>query len=166
MNARFLLPIAAVLAAACPGERAKPPAKTVALDTTPINLDSVRTAIPAAVPDTFKLPTAEPVRARPQIPAAPPALVEVVQREQSFTRFCYEEFGQKVDPALRGGVAMVVTVASAGITRARVADDSWSSRAGKAVNACLADKAPTAWRPPPGAVKPGEYVVQLTFRPS
>lgn len=157
---------AIVVLAACPGERAKPRANAVVEDTTPINLDSVRTAIPAAAPDTFKPPVAEPVRARPQIPPAPPALVEVVQREQSFTKFCYQEFGQKVDPALRGGVAMVVTVASAGITRARVADDSWSSKAGKAVNACLAEKAPTAWTPPPGAVKPGEYVVQLSFRPS
>ena len=61
---------------------------------------------------------------------------------------------------------MVVTVANDAITAARVADDTWSSRAGKAVNSCLEDKAPTAWKPATGSVAAGKYVVQLSFRPS
>jgi len=159
-----LLPAMLVLAA-CPRDKKVTTAR-VQEDTMPLNLDSLQTAIPPAEPDSFKPAKAEPVRARPTIPPAPPALVEVVQREQSFTRFCYQEFGQKVDPSLKGGVAMVVTVANDAITAARVADDTWSSRAGKAVNSCLEDKAPTAWKPATGSVAAGKYVVQLSFRPS
>ena len=145
--------------AACPADKPKP--APVAVDTTPLNLDSVKTAIPPAAPDTF---TAKPMHV--DIPPAPPALLEAVEREQSFSKFCYQEFGQKQDPSLTGGVAMVVTVESSGITDARVRADSWSSRAGKAVNTCLNEKAALAWKPEPGAVKPGRYVVQLRFRPS
>jgi hypothetical protein len=92
--------------------------------------------------------------------------VEAVEREQSFSRFCYQEYGQKADPGLEGGVAMIVTVGSGGITDARVSDDTWSSTAGRAVNECLDQKAAGAWKPTPGAVHPGKYVVQLSFRPS
>jgi hypothetical protein len=90
--------------------------------------------------------------------------MEAVQREQSFTRFCYTEFGQKSDPTLRGNVAMVVSVGASGITGARVGDSNWSGQnAGRAVNSCLNDKAKMAWKLSPGTVKPGSYVVQLSF---
>jgi len=159
MNRLALIPFALVLAA-CPPDKPKP--APVQADTTPLNMDSLKTAIPPAAPDTFKRPVA---RVLP--PPAPPALLEAVEREQSFSKFCYQEFGQKSDPTLRGGVAMVVTMGKNGIEAAKVVDDSWSSRApGRAVNACLNEKAAQAWKPDPGAVKPGDYVVQLTFRPS
>ena len=68
---------------------------------------------------------------------------------------------------LKGGVAMVVTMGKKGIEDAKVVDDSWSARGpGRAVNACLNEKAAQAWKPDPAAVKPGQYVVQLTFRPT
>jgi hypothetical protein len=92
--------------------------------------------------------------------------MEAVQREQSFTKFCYQEFGQKNDPSLSGGVAMIVVVDRSGITDAFVEDDSWSSGAGKTVNSCLNEKAAKAWRAAAGTIKPGRYVVQLSFRPS
>jgi hypothetical protein len=60
----------------------------------------------------------------------------------------------------------VVWVVGCGITAARPRADSWSSGAGKAVNTCLNEKAALAWKPEPGAVKPGRYIVQLRFRPS
>jgi hypothetical protein len=148
----------ALTLAACPADKPKPVA---VVDTTPLNLDSVKTAIPPAAPDTFK-----PKPMQVPIPPAPPALLEAVEREQSFSKFCYQEFGQKADPGLAGGVAMVVTVEASGITDARVRADSWSSNAGKAVNNCLNEKAALAWKPEPGAVKPGRYIVQLRFRPS
>ena len=155
-----LIPFA-LLVAACMPDKPKP--RPVAADTTPLNMDSIKTAIPPAAPDTFKPPPA----ATPLPPPAPPALIEAVQREQSFSKFCYQEFGQKADPTLRGGVAMVVTVGKNGITDARVRADSWTSKGpGRAVNACLNEKAAQAWKPDPGAVKPGEYLVQLAFRPS
>jgi len=136
----------------------------IAEDTTPVDLNAIKTEIPPAAPDTFTPP--KPVRRAPEIPAAPPELMQVVEREQLFSKFCYQERGQKVDPSLRGGVAMVVTVGPSEITEAKVVDDTWSSKAGKAVNECLNEKAATAWKPAPGEVKPGKYVVQLSFRPS
>ena len=153
-------PCVAVLAA-CPADKPAPP--PVAADTTPADLGAVKTAIPPAAPDTFKPP---PKAVRTDIPPAPAELVEAVSREQSFSKFCYQEFGQKADPTLQGGVAMVVTVEASGITDARVRADSWTSSAGKAVNTCLNEKAALAWKPEPGAVKPGRYIVQLAFRPN
>jgi len=155
-----LFPCALALAA-CPAEKPKP--APVAADTTPLDLGAVKTAIPPAAPDTFKPP---PKPVRQDIPPAPPELVEAVSREQSFSKFCYQEFGQKADPSLQGGVAMVVTVEASGITDARVRADTWTSPAGKAVNNCLNQKAALAWKPEPGAVKPGRYIVQLAFRPN
>jgi len=89
--------------------------------------------------------------------------MDAVEREGTASRFCYQEFGQKVDPTLRGGVALVVSVGSAGITNARVASDSWSSKAGSAVNRCLDEKAGSAWMLAAGAVPAGKYVVRMTF---
>lgn len=163
MKSTLWLVALVALVVGCPGEKKRAAAPPVVQDTTPMNLDSLQSAIPAAVSDSFTPP---PRRAAPnRIPPAPPELVAAVQREQSFSKFCYQEFGQKADPTLRGGVAMVVTVDGSGVTGARVASDTWSSDAGKAVNDCLDEKAAGAWKRAAAAVKPGKYVVQLSFRP-
>ncbi len=161
---RMLAVAALVLGAACSHDKKPPTPPALVQDTTPVNLDSVQSAIPAAAPDTFKPP--KPQLAAKPIPPAPPALIEVVEREQSFSQFCYQEFGQKVDPRLQGGVAMLVTVGSGGVSDARVKADTWSSKAGKEVNQCLDEKAARAWKPTSGSVKPGKYIVQLSFRPA
>ncbi|HJU87757.1 MAG TPA: hypothetical protein VJ672_00095 [Gemmatimonadaceae bacterium] len=164
----FVLPLMALLAA-CPGDKKPAPAQTAQVDTTPVNLDSLQTAIPPAAPDTFK-PIPKPVVRQPRVaqlpPNAPPALMEVVSRQQSFTRFCYQEFGQKADPTLAGGVSVVVTVGSAGVTAASVAADSWTSSAGKAVNRCINERAAQAWKLEPGVVRAGRYLVPLRFAPA
>lgn len=136
-------------------------------DTTSTDLSKISSNLPPADPDTFtrrKLPTGGGSSGGGAgIPAAPTALMEAVQREQSFSRFCYTEFGQKSDPGLRGNVAMVVTVGSSGITGATVGDDNWTGAAGRAVNNCLNQRAKSAWKLAPGVVRPGRYVVQLSF---
>jgi hypothetical protein len=162
-----------LLFAACPkdktAKRDSMPIDTTHLDTTQTaDLSSIKTSLPPAEPDTFKqrkLPTATTNSAGGglSVPAAPGALTEAVQREQSMTKFCFTEFGQKSDPSLRGNVAMVVTVGASGITNATVGDARWSGSAGKAVDNCLNQKAKLAWKLAPGAVKPGKYVVQLSF---
>jgi len=161
-----------ILLTACPKDKPKadsiavvPPAAVV---DTPVDLSAVQTALPPAAPDTFKIRKPKVVAeasepAQPSYPDAPEALMETVNREKSFSRFCYTEFGQKSDPTLRGGVAMVVSVTSSGIDDAHVANDSWSSSAGKNVNKCLNEKAHLAWKLEAGAVKPGKYRVPLTF---
>lgn len=177
-----LLPLL-VVALACPGDKKKgtaqlpvdttKPDTAAALattDTTPTDLRNVKTNLPKAAPDTFhpqKLtaPAGAGVGSggRTSFADAPAPLIEAVEREQSATRFCYTEFGQKADPSLRGNVAMVVTVGNSGITSATVGDSKWSGAAGQAVNRCLDQKAKQAWNLAPGAVRPGRYVVQLSF---
>jgi hypothetical protein len=162
----------AALALGCPGEKRAKSADSaraaIPVDTTPTDLSKVETSLPPAAPDTFKgravsRRSAGDVVREPPIPPAPPALMSAVDRERSFSRFCYQEFGQKVDPTLKGGVAMVVSVGSGGVTGARVANDSWSSNAGAGVNRCLDQKAGSAWKLAPGEVKAGKYVVRMTF---
>ena len=162
-----------LLLAACPKDKtANPdsmPVDTTHLDTTKsTDLSSIQSNLPPAEPDTFKRrkltpPPSSGGGSEMSVPAAPAALTEAVQREQSMTKFCYTEYGQKADPTLRGNVAMVVTVGGEGITNATVGDARWSGSAGKAVNSCLNQKAKLAWKLAPGAVKAGRYVVQLSF---
>lgn len=160
-----MIPLVVAVFLGCPKDDEKVGIDTVPIDTTPVAFDSLDSNVPPPAPDTFtppKLPTGGQSTAS-SIPNAPPALMEAVEREQSFTKFCYQEFGLKADPSLRGGVAMVVTVGSGGITKAVVANDNWTGRAGKAVNTCLNQKAAQAWQLAGGVVKPGRYVVPLSF---
>ena len=167
-----------LLALACPGEKKNQQTATLpidttkldtaAVDTTPADLSKVQSNIPKAAPDTFHRQRLTPSGTReasaPSYPAAPAPLYDAVQREQSVTRFCYQEFGQKSDPSLRGNVAMVVTVGSSGVSSAKVGDSRWTgAAAGRAVDRCLNDRVRQAWKIAPGAVRPGTYVVQLSF---
>ncbi|MFL5575599.1 MAG: hypothetical protein ACJ79S_06505 [Gemmatimonadaceae bacterium] len=166
-----ILPLLLLGAVACPKDR-KGRADSVAVapplveDTTHQDLSSLPTSLPPVAPDTFK-PRRPPANRQsapaPRYPDAPEALVAAVQRSQTFSRFCYQEFGQKSDPTLRGGVAMLVTVDPTGVSDARVADDNWTSSSGKAVNDCLNERAKLAWKLSPGEVKSGKYYVQLAF---
>ena len=154
-----------VAALACPGDKKVAPRDTTPLDTSKADLSALPSSLPPPAPDTFqkqKLPTARPVGGG-SIPAAPAPLMDAVQRSQSVTKFCFQEKGQKSDPSLRGNVAMVVTVGASGITAARVGDSNWSSASGKAVNQCLNERTPSAWKLAPGSVPNGTYSVQLSF---
>ena len=177
-----LLPLLAV-ALACPGDKSKNTAQLptdtakqdtmkalATTDTATTDLSKIKSNLPTVAPEKPRTPMVTPGGAgmgrtgRPSFPEAPTPLVDAVEREQSATRFCYTEFGQKADPTLRGNVAMLVTIGSSGVTDATVADSKWSgAAAGRAVNRCLDQKAKQAWNVAPGAVKPGRYVVQLSF---
>ena len=154
---------------ACHGDKKSPPVSTVAVappaDTTPTDLSKVQTALPPAAPDTFTRPKPHYDMPNVDYPPAPPALLATVEREQAFTRFCYEEFGQKADPSLRGGVAVLVTISDNTVEDAKVANSRWSDKGpGDQVNQCLNDKARLAWKLGDATIKPGKYVVQLSFR--
>lgn len=186
----LVVPLLAVLAA-CPRDKQER-AASLSADTTrlaaadslaasgvaapPGDLSGEAGSIPAAAPDTFKQRRLAPLTAAQRRGSgsaggevasgandAPTPLLDAVQREQAFSRFCYSEFGQKADPSLRGNVAMVVTVGSGGITDARVSDSNWSGSAGNAVNRCLNEKAKRAWKLSPGSVSPGRYAIRLSF---
>ena len=172
MNKAFaLLAITTVLA--CHKDKQPPATATAAppIDTTPVDLSKVQTALPKAAPDTFTpppKPKAESLVAQaPDYPPAPEALMASVKRESAFSRFCFEEYGEKLDPTLRGGVAMLVTVSSQGVSDAKVANSRWSSKQpGAGVDQCLNEKAKLAWKLEPGEVRSGQYVVQMSFRGS
>lgn len=156
-----------VLVSACtaaPARNDAAPPSAIVVDPAPADLSQLKPNLPPPVSDTFvPLPrlTVE------SLPDAPRDLLDAAEREEGISRFCYQEYGQKVDPKLVGAVALVVTVEGNAIQSVRVGADDWSSRAGRAVNACLVQKAPQAWKILPGArVAPGRYVVQLRFRPS
>jgi hypothetical protein len=162
-----LLALTLAVLAACHGDKKPSSGDSVAVappvDTTPQDLSKVQTGLPAAASDTFTPP--KPQAAQPDYPPAPPALMQSVEREQAFSKFCYEEFGQKADPSLRGGVAVLVTIADNAVQDAKVANSRWSAKAaGEQVNQCLNDKAKLAWKLGDSTVKAGKYVVQLSFR--
>jgi len=174
VNARLSGSALALLIAACGGDAGRSAADSAAAtalsapaDTQRVDLSAVRTGLPPAVSDSFIAPAKMPRLRVENIPDAPEALMDAVEREEGISRFCYQEFGQKLDPKLVGAVAMVVVVDVGKIWSARVGADAWSSKAGKSVNDCLVQKAPQAWKLLPGAkVAPGRYVVQLRFRPT
>jgi hypothetical protein len=157
-----LIAIAACSDAPKPDAQAAPP--KLASDSAPADLSKLKANIPAALPDTFTPLTMVRVKG---IPDAPAVLADAAEREQGISRFCYQEYGQKVDPRLIGAVALVVTIEQNKIQGVRVGAEAWSSRAGAAVERCLVQKAPQAWKLLPGErVEDGRYVVQLRFRPS
>jgi hypothetical protein len=172
MTMRFAVPALLLIAAGCHGD--KKPAATVAAapppaDTTPVDLSKVQTALPKAAPDTFTPPPKPKSYAvqAPDYPPAPEPLMASVNRESAFSRFCFEEYGEKLDPTLRGGVAMLVTVNAQGVSDAKVANSRWSSKQpGAGVDQCLNEKAKLAWKLEPGEVRSGQYVVQMSFRGS
>jgi hypothetical protein len=165
MNRLLLAAPLALALAACPkdDDRDAQPVDTIARDTTPTDLGNVATNLPPPAPDTFTRPKPQPRQVVTRYAVAPPALMEAVERERAFSNFCYREFGLKSDPRLYGGVAMLVTVGRNGVTAARVADDTWSSTSGKAVNECLNERAAEAWKISAGEVPPGTYQVDLRF---
>lgn len=142
---------------------AAPAAVAVPAEPAPVDLSKLQSNIPKASTDTF---TFRPLRVE-QIPDAPQPLMDAAERERGISRFCYQEFGQKVNPKLTGAVALIVTLEANVITAARIGADDWNAPHGKAVNRCLVQKVPQAWKLLPDAdVKDGRYVLQLQFRPS
>ena len=165
LGGRRLALLMLLLAACGGGEPAALPRVPVVETTAAADLSKLRANIPSAMPDTFT-PAAPPRRAISNIPDAPAALMDAAEREEAISRFCYQEYGQKVDARLVGAVALVVTVEGNAVRAARVGSDDWSSPAGRGVNGCLVQKASQAWKILPGArVADGRYVVQLRFRP-
>src|SRR5688500_18877794 len=139
MKRLLLLPLL-VLTLACPKDEKGPDTTRIPVDTTKADLSGLKVDVPPPEPDTFKAPKVPAGQGAPApaYPAAPEALMEAVQREQSATTFCYNEFGLKNDPNLRGNVTLLVTVGRSGITDARVGNSIWSpSAGGRAVNSCL-----------------------------
>ena len=170
MRRLAILPLL-VLMTACPKDK-KTASGTLGIDTIPTDtvqtdLSGLSTNIPGEAPEAPKPVVLKPSGGtqRAAYPSAPPALNAAVERGQAATQFCYQEFGLKADPSLRGGVAMLVTVAGGTVTKTTVGASNWSSgAAGREVNRCLTERMKSAWKVSEGEVKAGTYSVPLTFR--
>ena len=165
---RLLLVVPLVFAlAACPGDRREVAQDSgTVVDTLPVDTTDLSTIVANIPPADTGAPAAPKARpSAPAIPSAPGPLMDAVRREQSSSQFCYTEYGQKVDPSLKGSVMMIVTVGSSGVSGARIGASRWqgSRDAGQAVNRCLVQQAERAWTLAPGTVRPGQYQVPMTF---
>lgn len=156
--------------AACPGDRNELAQDSLPVQPLPedtVDLGAIVADIPPVAVDTPSSAGGTVARERePEIPRAPEPLLAVVRRESASNQFCYTEHGLKRDPALHGALTMIVTVGTDGITNATVGGSRWvgSREAARAVNACLIDRARSAWTIPAGAVRPGRYQIPLVFR--
>ncbi len=141
-------------------------------DTANADLSHLHAALPAAVPEPPAPPptTAPPIAPSLDYREAPGPLRRAVTREKAVSQFCFQEFGQKADPTLQGGIAVLVTVANGAVANAHVAAARWSDAPpGAQVDRCLNERVAQAWRLAPedsASVAPGRYVVYLTFRGS
>jgi hypothetical protein len=146
-----------------PATPAQPPVAQPSDPPKPVDLSKLSSNIPKPTTDTF---TFRPLRVE-RIPDAPQVLMDAAEREQGISRFCYQEFGQKNDPKLRGAVALVVTMENNAVKDVKIGADAWTSSSGRAVDRCLLQKVGQAWKLlPDQRVADGRYVVQLQFRPS
>jgi hypothetical protein len=69
-----------------------------------------------------------------------------VRDHQSQLRFCYDEFGLKVNPNLAGSVTMALTLTVAGaVTNAQITGRTWSGPGSDAAEQCILQRA-RAWK--------------------
>lgn len=88
-------------------------------------------------------------------------LGSVARSREPQLRFCYTEYGRRVNPRLAGKVAIAVTLAPAGhVTAVRVTSRSWSGRGVDRVEKCICDKI-RSWKFP--EYEGGEGTYPLTF---
>ena len=165
MSRLLLIPMLLVVIACPKDKKAQDTIPAVPLDTTPADLSKLDLNVPPPAPDTFK-PAVVPQQQSQAVsyPEAPSPLSEAIEREQAATQFCYNEFGLKNDPNLRGNVVLLVTVGQTGVTAARVGNSIWQpSAGGRPVNSCLNERVKEAIKIAPGSVRPGTYRLQLSF---
>jgi hypothetical protein len=115
----------------------------------------------------------EPVRIAPPRPIDAPSVGGVrrdvselgtfVRSRESQLRFCYNEYGLKVNPALAGSVATAVTLTPAGgVTGINFTNRTWSGAGSSETEQCIAQKI-RAWRFPASDAGGGTYAFSFSF---
>jgi hypothetical protein len=116
------------------------------------------------------------VRVAPPSVVAPPIgggpgrdvseLGSFVRSRESQIRFCYEEYGLKVNPSLAGSITINITLASnGGVTGADIGRRTWSGAGASEAESCIRSKI-LAWRFPSSATGQGTYGFSFNFTPS
>jgi hypothetical protein len=91
------------------------------------------------------------------------ALGNAVREHEPQLRFCYQEYGLKVNPSLAGSVTLSLTIDVAGsITQATIPDRTWGGTGVSATESCILDKV-RAWRFPSAAGGAGTYAFSFNF---
>jgi hypothetical protein len=86
-----------------------------------------------------------------------------VRDHQSQLRFCYDEFGLKVNPALAGSVTMALTLTGGGaVTDAKITGRTWSGPGADATEACILQRA-RGWHFPASSAGGGTYEFSFNF---
>jgi hypothetical protein len=114
-----------------------------------------------------------PVRISPPRPIDAPAVGGVrrdvgelgtfVRGRESQLRFCYNEYGLKVNPSLAGSVTASITLTPAGgVTGVNVTNRTWGGAGASETERCIADKI-RGWRFPASDAGGGTYSFSFSF---
>ena len=114
-----------------------------------------------------------PVRISPPRPIDAPSVGGVqrdvselgtfVRGRESQLRFCYNEYGLKVNPALAGSVTTSITLTPAGaVTGVDVTNRTWSGAGASEAERCIAEKV-RGWRFPASDAGGGTYAFSFSF---
>jgi hypothetical protein len=114
-----------------------------------------------------------PVRISPPRPIAAPSVGGVqrdvnelgtfVRGRESQLRFCYNEYGLKVNPSLAGSVTASISLTPAGgVSGVNVTSRTWSGAGASETERCIADKI-RAWRFPSSEAGGGTYSFSFSF---
>ncbi len=91
------------------------------------------------------------------------ALGTSVREHESQLRFCYDEYGLKVNPDLAGSVTVALTLAVNGtVTNAKVSRRTWSGPGAAPAEGCILEKA-RAWQFPPSSTGAGTFEFSFNF---
>ena len=86
-----------------------------------------------------------------------------VRGRESQLRFCYNEYGLKVNPSLAGSVNAAVTLTPSGdVTDVNVTSRSWSGEGASETEQCIAQKI-RGWRFPASDAGGGTYAFSFSF---
>jgi hypothetical protein len=86
-----------------------------------------------------------------------------VRGRESQLRFCYNEFGLKVNPALAGSVTAAITLSGTGsVSGVRLTNRTWSGAGASDTERCLAEKI-RGWRFPAAEAGGGTYSFSFSF---
>lgn len=90
-------------------------------------------------------------------------LGNAVRSHDSQLKFCYDEYGLKVNPGLAGSVTLAITLTGSGdVTGAKVNRRTWSGPGAGEAEACILQKA-HAWRFPASTAGGGTFEFSFNF---
>lgn len=91
------------------------------------------------------------------------ALGTSVREHESQLRFCYDEYGLKVNPDLAGSVTVALTLTAGGsVTTATVSRRTWSGPGAAPAESCILEKA-RAWQFPSASSGAGTFEFSFNF---